>query len=709
MEIENNQSSKTKNLFYQSLIVGIVLLFMVAAVHFPLIKNFSHGTIPWVHPDNLYFCSVVEWNMHALQGEWPALYHLNVLYPHAYVTFFGHPLYGESLFFLFSKQCLKLDIHRSLILYMFFSFWLGGLGCFLLARELSGRILVGYLGAFLFILNPFFYRVCNQLNIQSFYWSGFIIFFLVRLIRKANWKSGLGIVLFCFIQGLFEIYHGFFIMGITIPLFFIFCILFKKINKKGILILGASLLAGIALNVLMYFPFPQVVHTFQLQRKNALDFRSLIDAMYLLSPATRSGRGHEPLFIFLLMGCCAMAFFIFGFLCRKKLAKWQWGMMLGSIIAGFIAGTFGWVWGANALLIVFLSCFSYRVFHGNPDLPVIWKISWGVMVLQLLIFFRFDGLIPGSSLSIIGLLVQVFPMISGLRYLYRGMYVLIPLFFALLAGGIVAAFDKFKPNRYRWILLSIFLIIIRLEIGYWKTSEKSLPLNSAPYEVIEKNRDRILIEFPFWGTGRIVHHALYSINTRYHYNYLVNGRVAFRTDALYNVFHKTETIYVPPIKMLQRLLEKYSVDYMIFHWDLIRENKLKTEGQIEQLRAQIITAAKFVRILADEKQYLVLRLKENFPLRVIHRCYSKFHLSRRDLVLELAEPYEKEILAFLTQKPEIKAKVSKSNPRQIRLSFPNNHFDIKENPIEIHFSDPVKINDIRLEKKRKSSAISSAD
>ncbi len=271
---------------------------MVVMVHFPLIKNFSRQTVPWVHPDYLYFCSVIEWNMHALQGEWPALYHLNVLYPHSYVTFFGHPLYGESLFFLFAHRSLKLDMHRSTVLYMFFSFWLGGLGCFLLARELSGRILVGYLGAFLFIVNPFFHEISRQLNIQSFYWSGFILFFLVRLVRKQDWPSGLGIVIFCFLQGLFEIYHGFFVMGITIPLFFIFFILFRILRKKGALILGASLLAGIALNVILYFPFPMVARTFHLQRKKLLHFRTLVDAAYLLSPAAGSGRGHEPLLLF---------------------------------------------------------------------------------------------------------------------------------------------------------------------------------------------------------------------------------------------------------------------------------------------------------------------------------------------------------------------------------------------------------------------------
>jgi len=697
MDMKNLHLSKTKSLLYRPIIIGVILLVMVAAVHFPLIKNFSHGTIPWSNPDTFYIFSVIEWNMHAFQFEWPALYHLNILYPYSYVTFFGHPLYGESLFFLFSNRFLKLDLHSSFVLYMFFSFWIGGLGCFLLARELSGRIAIGYLGGFLFILNPFFYNICKLLNIQSFYWSGFILFFLVRLIRKADWKSGAGIVFFCFLQGLFEIYHGFFIMGITIPLFFIFCSLFKSIKKKGILILSASWLASIALNVFIYFPFPQAIRTFQLHRK--LHYSSLINAQFLFNASSTLHRGQKSFFTFLFMGCGAMVLFIFGFLSKKNQAKWEWGILSALIIGCFLSSNLGWVWGAHALLIVFLGCFSYLVFQGNPNLPAIWKISWGVMAAQLLIFFRFDGLIPGSSLSIYSLLVQLMPMVSGLRYLYRGIFVLIPLFIALLAGGIVAAFDKIKPPRYRWISLLFFLLILRLGIGYWKTPEVSLPLDSAPYEVIEKNRDRILIEFPFWGTGRIIHHALYSINTQFHYDYLVNGRVAFRTDAVYNVFQKETTTFAPPISKLRHLLEKYSVDYLIFHWDLVRKKKLKTDGEIEKLKSTIITATEFVQVLANEKRYMVLRLKENFPLQVIRRCYSGFHLSRRDLVLELAEPYEKEIRAFLTRKPGIKAEVRKSNPRQYRLSFPSSHFDIKENPIEIHFSDLIRIRDIRLVKK----------
>ena len=313
----------------------------------------------------------------------------------------------------------------------------------------------------------------------------------------------MGLVVFCFLQGLFEIYHGFFVMGITIPLFFIFFILFRILRKRGALILGASLLAGIALNVILYFPFPMVARTFHLQRKKLLHFRTLVDAAYLLSPSAGSGRGHEPLLLFLLAGCGAMALFAFGFLERRKTAPWQWGLVLALIGGGFLAGGFGWNWGANAILLVFLGFFSYLVFRESPDLPVLWKIGWGVMAAQLLVFFRFDGLLPGSTVAIFGLLVRVVPMIAGLRYLFRGIFVLLPLFIALLAIGVAAAFARIRPRRLRWILLLSSLLVVRLGVGYWKTPQARLPLDPAPYAAIEKDRDRVLIEFPYWGAGQI--------------------------------------------------------------------------------------------------------------------------------------------------------------------------------------------------------------
>jgi hypothetical protein len=684
--------------FARPVVVALLLLAMVAAVHFPLLKNFSHHTLPWVLPDTLYFCSVVEWNMHALRCEWPALYHLNILYPYSYVTFFGHPLYGESLFFLFADRCLHLDLHRSLVLYMLLSFWLGGLGCFLLARELTGRALVGYLGAFLFILNPFFYSIGQQLNVQSFYWSGFILFFLARLVRRPDWKSGAGLFLFCFLQGLFEIYHGFFVMGITIPLFFAFGVLFKALNRKKALILGASLLAGIALNVLMYLPFPRAIRTFELHRK--LDYRSLIDASYLLGPSSPLNRGTGTPLAFLLMGGGAAALFAFAFLDRRRPAIGWWAAIPALIAAAFLAGTLAWTWGANALLIAFLVCFSCLVFRRSAGLPVLWKIGWGVMLAQLLVFFRFDGLLPAFSLSLFGLLQKVVPTISGLRYLHRGIFVLVPLFVALVAAGMAAALDRVRPAAPRWALLALVLLTLRLGIGYWRTGEATLPLDPAPYAAIEKESDRVLVEFPFWGSGRIIHHALYSINTMFHYDYLVNGRVAFRTDAVYRVFQDTADTYVPPTGRLRRLLENYSADYLVFHWDLMRQKKLLTEERIAELRSRIIAAADYVRVLADEKPFLVLRLKENFPLQVLRRCYSAFHLSRRDIVVELEEPYTKEIRAFLGRKPAITARVSRSGPGRFRLSFPTGDFDIRGNPVEIRFAEPVRIRDIRLEKRQ---------
>ncbi len=264
------------------------------------------------------------------------------------------------------------------------------------------------------------------------------------------------------------------------------------------------------------------------------------------------------------------------------------------------------------MLLVFLGYFSYLVFKDSPGLPVLWKIGWGVMAAQLLIFFRFDGLIPGSTVSVFGLLVRVVPMIAGLRYLFRGIFVLLPLFVALLAVGTAAAFDKIRPRRLRWILLLSSLLIVRLGIGYWTTPQARLPLDPAPYAAIEKDRDRVLIEFPFWGTGKIIQHALYSVQHMYHYDYLVNGRVAFRTDAIYEVFQKSATTLVPPIKMLPFLLEKYGVDYMIFHWDQMRKNNLKTDEQIARLKSQILAADRFVRILADEKRFLVRQAQGKF-------------------------------------------------------------------------------------------------
>ncbi len=67
--------------------------------------------------------------------------------------------------------------------------------------------------------------------------------------------------------------------------------------------------------------------------------------------------------------------------------------------------------------------------------------------------------------------------------------------------------------------------------------------------------------------------------------------------------------------------------------------------------------------------------------------------------MELAEPYDKEIKAFLTRRPEIKAAVFRPSPRQVRLAFPGGDFDMQGNPVEIHFADLVTINDIRLERK----------
>ena len=196
-----------------------------------------------------------------------------------------------------------------------------------------------------------------------------------------------------------------------------------------------------------------------------------------------------------------MALFAFGFLRPEKTAPWQWGLVLAPDRRRFPRRRFRVGLGSQCVPARFSGLFFIPGFQRQPGPARPLEDRLGVIAAQLLVFFRFDGLLPGSVHFHLRPVVRVVPMIAGLRYLFRGVFVLLPLFIALVAIGVAAAFATIRPSPPAldpalsacWSCAWARLL---------ENRRRRLPLD-PPHAVIEKERDRVLIEFPFWGAGRI--------------------------------------------------------------------------------------------------------------------------------------------------------------------------------------------------------------
>ncbi|MCK5057153.1 MAG: hypothetical protein KAT34_10895 [Candidatus Aminicenantes bacterium] len=365
-----------------------------------------------------------------------------------------------------------------------------------------------------------------------------------------------------------------------------------------------------------------------------------------------------------------------------------------SLLMVFILNLKGFPLLANWLLFSIFIVYIMVFFRRYKSLSFEVKVLFALIFIYSIIFFKFSSLVPGTNFSIYGLLVYFIPAFSNFRFLFRGMMVLVPIFTALAAYGLSKMVDI--KGRKKYLILTSLILLAIIENGYISTRNGKFNFEPQKYRKIEKESDRIILELPIYGRRGILKNNRYTINTIFHNNYYVNGRVsvrAFKDNFL--VEKKISNKNFPDEHRLRWLLKNYSVDYLIFNW----KSEIFKEKEKEKIIKRVEKLKRWCEILDSSPEFLVVRLKENFPVKRINRRYSLFHIKRRKMVLDFSEPYEGKIWGFYSGDAGKVAKIERPDPLRAKIEFPVINPGSNGTPIEIHFETPVKLKDIRLEKK----------
>lgn len=665
----------------------LIILFIVLTIHFPvldtIINSDSNLSVEFT-PDTQYILSVIEWNIHAFENDMSALYHLNYFYPNAYVTFYGHPLFGEAFVFLIFSKIFGASLITSYNLYILFAFWIGGIGIFLLTRELLINKTASYFASLLFIVYPSIKQTAEILNIFSFFWVGFILYFLVRFWRSGKLKDSISCGVFIFLQGLFSIYHSYFLIALLLPLFFFFLLAYKYISIKMVFRFLISLLPFILLLVVIFHPFLHTMGSSGLDRD--LHYRSLVDVKMLFSsnsmfyrsidfdlhPLKRFFPGFTVLILFLLV--------ISGISKKKFLITLA---ILSQILLVFIFNLKGINFLSNLFLFLIILQISVLFIVKREQYSKELKVFLSIFFLYNLIFFKFSSIFYGTKFSIYGLLIDLVPQFSNFRYLYRGLFLIFPIFIVIAAMGLLKLSNQLKNKKQLFLLLIPIFVIF--ENWNYVSYKKEIKFDTEKYEKLEKNSDKIILEIPIFVPGYMqIKNSLYTINTFFHNNYYINGRTAYR------VFKENREIFrrvfrnklFPDEENIRYLIEQFSTNYVIFN--LGKRLRYSKEDVLER----VSNLQNYCKVIDSKEKFIVIKILENFPKKIYKRRFSFFHVKNRRIKILLKSPYSGKIKVSF---PELKKTdiIEIRNKSELYINFPTIKPDLNGNELILEFDSKV--------------------
>jgi len=683
----------TQKTLLSYLAIFFIFLVLIFICYSGVFLNFSTKIPGGYHGDVMHELSLINYTIHAPIKN---IYHFPVYYPESYVLARTHPLFGVSFFFKIF-HLLGFDLNQSYNFYIIISLIIGAFGCYLLAREISNSEIFAFLFSTIYILHQKNTLFLVWLNFLSVFYVPFVFYFLVRFFKTKKRIFMICAVLFALMQIMASLYYGAILWGLLIPSFLIVAFILKIISLKDLKQSIFYLFIGLILILLIFSPFltitqPEVPESEGYSLATALDlfyYSKIISHIFGFDPQVPAMYFFPGFFFFLFI-----LFFIVSFLDNKK-HKYLLFLFLAALSVLLTCSVFLNHAVSDWLFLAFLGIAVSAVIAGWKNMDKWTKLVTISLALFMLFFISFPHIPLLKTISLFDVFGKIMP-VQGLRGIRRIFFISIPFLITIAAIGGARSFKALehfnRKKKFLFVALILLFMItenIRFEKQKNMMTEFQKPSGDV-YKLLPFNKDKIILEIPFYFGIRNFHNSAYALSWDTHRNFLLNGVTPNEPRGyipeLLNILGRYQNNF-PNEEKLKDLINKYSVTHVIFHWESIRDEI----RDIMQKRVNQIK--KFGKIVYRDEKNTILRTQEYIPIENIIRTYSLYHLRKKRIKIVLYKTYAGRILIYLNNRLVRRQKLN-SDTIYINLKYwPMN---VSGNRIEVKFRRPVWLKTIEL-------------
>jgi hypothetical protein len=686
-------STKKRLLLFPGILLAYLLL--IAILYPGLVSEFSREVPFGSAADLKFILSIVDFSIHSALRD---LYNFPIFYPQSGSLALTHPLFGISLFYKVF-QWLGVNLEQSTNLYIIMGLLLGALGCFLFAREVSGSDVFSFVFSILYIVHRKNLPHFIWLNFFSRFWVPFILYFLLRFFRSGRQRYVAAAAALSFMEFFACIYLGTSLGAFLLPAFILFAWVLRLIDWRGLLRIVAWFMLALGLIGVVFYPYLKQSQVFDVPAKKAgvspadfFQFHRWL-ASWLGEPHIDS----ETLFPGLAIMACFVLFFVP--LRSKKRLLFFLLLFVPVPVLSVLAFSPGPLLEALFLLWMIMLAVAlalkWREMSGAERLVVI------SFCFFLLVNLNFDFLPGLRSLSLYWIYDRLLPPIRGLRHIQRAFFLILPMFTAMAATGAARHFRRAGRDLWLRLAAAALFVLVLAENIYLPIIfapgriMKPIPYkDTAVYHHLPFRSNLVVLEVPYYFRFP-VGNAQYLLNWRLHRNYLLNGKAWVRPLdywlKLSRIIGKIQREF-PTDSQLRRLLQEYSVQRVIIHWDLLRAYQRKNFNR-QRTWAKIQRLQNYGRVVVADAKTVVIEVQEFIPVTAVIRTYSDFHLRRHRVYVRLKSPPASPVIVRLNGKEAPPPLVSGN---QLLVDLRSQELNATGNRVEIRFARPQTVRMVKL-------------
>ena len=610
------------------LLIGVVFLVLASVWTWPMIADPAHNNMATpANNDARFNIYVIFWGAKSLVTDPLNIHHTNMFYPERYTFAYSdieisHSLLMLPVILLFYNPVLTYN------LLIISSIVLGGVGFYLLARDLTGHRAAAAMAAAIFVFNPAHFGRYTQIQFFGDFWLPWLAWALLRWLKGGGWGWALGSgILFCLhaLSGSHNAVFGALLLGAAV----IYYALSERLWRRarfwyGLIII---LLTGIIVLLPIFWPYFIVEQKLSSHRVQDIDTLRAGSAGFkeLVSSGSRfyrwldvafgwpSAMPGAPARGYLFPGIVAIALAFFGLLARreKQHSGCRWSRISAWVLDAVAIGS---AWAALTLALT--GCEWLFLFILPVPAPPAWilpvlalaavglRLSWFRKAEHLLVaFYRFlranvrltaDQLfwiliLLLSLLATLGPdgglyhLIGRLPLVRMVRVPRRFVMVASFALAVLSAYGVAALARRIAGKGKRALALAIVIVIFMTESVFLPLRVNHWP--NEPPEIYRwlgsQEGDFTVVEFPMdpTGYGIFARQIFYSI---YHWKKMLVGYSGYQSEENRERLARLNASF-PSGKCLDEL-QSLSVRYVVLLEGRMPKEKLEALKRQPRLR-----------------------------------------------------------------------------------------------------------------------------